>query len=111
MAIDPHPPHQPYPYGGPPPGYYPPAYVRVVPTSGMATASLICGLLGLITFGLLSIAGVICGHIALTETRTGERGGHGLAVAGLIISWLQTGGWLLFWAFMIFGTALGAAGR
>lgn len=102
MAIDSQPPA---PYGGPPPGYYPAPYPRVVPTSGTAVASLICSLLGLITFGLLSIPGVICGHLALSETQSGERGGHGLAVAGLIIGWIQIGGWMLFWLFMLIGAA------
>lgn len=109
MAIDHQPPsQQPMPWGGPPPGYYamPPAYV--VPTSGAAVASLICSLIGLVTFGLLAIVGVVCGHVAVQETRSGARGGHGLAIAGLIIGWIQCGGWLLFWLVMILGAAAGA---
>lgn len=119
MGIEQQPPqyHQPAQWSGhpsgplPAPGYYPPAgYAApayVVPTSGVAVASLVCSLIGLITFGLVAIAGVICGHIALSETRSGARGGHGLAVAGLIIGWIQCGGWLLFWFFMIVGAAAG----
>jgi hypothetical protein len=102
MAIDSQPSNKPMPYSGPPPGYYP----RVVPTSGMAVASLVCSLLGLITFGLGSIPGVFCGLQALPETRSGERGGHGLAIAGLIIGWIQFGGWALFWLFWTLGSSM-----
>lgn len=52
------------------------------------------------------IPGVICGHLALPETRSGECGGHGLAIAGLIIGRVQLGGWTLFWVFMPFGSVL-----
>src|SRR5687768_13156714 len=102
MAIDSQPPAGP-PWGAPP-GHYPaipPPYT--VPTSGMAVASLVCSLVGLVTFGLGSIPGIILGHLALPETRSGRRGGHGLAIAGLIIGWIQAGCWLLFW----FVTGLG----
>lgn len=94
----------------PAPGYHPggyPAPGYVVPTSGLAIASLVCSLVGLVTAGLAAIAGVICGHIALTETRSGMRGGHGLAVAGLIIGWIQCGGWIVFWLFMLLGAVVG----
>lgn len=103
-----YPPNQPYgqyPVSAPPAGYpvspgYPYAVpvvpmvsvVAVVPTSGWATASLVFAILGLVTgcctFGIFSIAAVLCGHIALTETKTGYRSGHGLAMAGLIMGYL-----------------------
>lgn len=81
----PQPPHGPYGYGPPP--------QRVVPTSGMAVASLILGLLGLSgvccwPLVILSVIGVLCGHLALGETRSGVKAGNGLAVAGLIVSYL-----------------------
>jgi hypothetical protein len=108
MAIDQQPPSGPHAWGGQPQAYYAvPAYV--VPTSGTAVASLVCSLVGLITFGLGAIPGVICGHMALPETRSGSRGGHGLAVAGLIIGWIQCGGWALFWMITIVGAVVGAA--
>lgn len=63
---------------------------RVVPSSGLAVAGLILALLGFSPLGLiLSIA-------AFGKTRTGERGGHGLAVAGAIIGGLGTLGWFVF---------------
>ncbi len=62
------------------------------PTSGAATLSLI---LGIIAWTVLPIVGalgaVIAGHIARREIRTagGQLGGNGLAMAGLILGYLQ----------------------
>lgn len=106
MAIDSQPPVGP-PRDGPPPGYYPagpPPYI--VPTSGLAVGSLVCSLIGLVTLGLGSIPGIILGYLALPETRSGRRGGHGLAIAGLIIGWIQAGCWLLFWFLAGLGSAV-----
>ena len=76
-------PQQPYPFPYP---------VRVAPTSGMATASLIVGLFGLFGgwcfFGLPCLLAVVLGHLAVKETRTGERGGHGMAITGLILGYV-----------------------
>ncbi|GAA3468171.1 DUF4190 domain-containing protein [Nonomuraea roseola] len=73
-------------YGGPPPSK----------TNGMAIATLICGLVGLITCGLASIVGAILGHISLGQIkRTGEEG-KGMALAGLILSYVGLAGWVLF---------------
>jgi hypothetical protein len=58
------------------------------PTSGKATASLICGIF---TFFLpASIAAVILGHISLSEIRksAGRLGGRGLATTGLVLGYL-----------------------
>ena len=64
------------------PAYYA-APVATRPTSGLAVAGFICSLLW--GFGILSLAGVILCGIAWQRTKTGEQGGHGLAVAGVII--------------------------
>lgn len=65
---------QPYPYG------YPPA---PRPTNAMAIASLVCAF-------LFAPLGIVFGHISLSQIRrTGEEG-HGLAVAGLVLSYLIT---------------------
>lgn len=62
------------------------------PTSGLATASMVMGLIGVLGgwcfFGLPCAVAVLLGHMALRETKTGERGGHGQAVAGLILGYL-----------------------
>lgn len=78
----------PPPYGAPPPygspygpGPYP--YPPPAPTNGMAIASLVCAF-------LFAPLGIVFGHISLSQIkRTGEQG-RGLAVAGLVISYLVT---------------------
>jgi hypothetical protein len=72
---------------------------RVVPTSGLAVSGFVLALLGVGPAGLwLSLA-------AFKHTRTGERGGHGLAVAGAVIGGLVTAVWafgmLAFAALMV----------
>ena len=63
-------------------------------TVGVAIASLVLGILGMIMIGPLgSIPAVICGHIALSrikknpDTLTGD----GLALTGLILGYVQIG--------------------
>ena len=57
-------------------------------TSGMAVASLVLGLLGLITCGLTGLVGVVLGFIALSRIKNsgGQIGGRGIALAGTIVS-------------------------
>lgn len=87
------------------PGYYP-----VRPSSGIATAALVFGIIG--AFGGWCLAGLPCvlaivfGHQGLRETRTGQLDGHGRAVAGL---WLGYG-FVVPWAvlaimFLVSGAA------
>jgi hypothetical protein len=79
------------PYPGQPP------YAR--PTSGYATASLVFGIIGVLggwcMFGVPCLIAVVTGHAALKETRTGQRGGHGMAVAGLILGYPFAVLWIL----------------
>lgn len=80
------------------PGPYPPAYgygpsaygPLVRPTSGTATASMILGIAGMFLFCLVvpSLVAVLLGHNAIRETRHGHKGGHGQAVAGLILGYV-----------------------
>lgn len=60
-------------------------------TSGVAIASLVTSLLG------IGLAGVICGHIALSQIKrsAGALGGKGLAIAGLVIGYVGVLIWLL----------------
>ncbi|MED7925397.1 DUF4190 domain-containing protein [Nonomuraea sp. LP-02] len=69
------------PYGAPPP---PPR-----PTNGMAVASLVLGIVGMISCGLTSIVGVILGHIALARIKRSGEEGQGMAVAGLVTSYIM----------------------
>ncbi|RDH75046.1 DUF4190 domain-containing protein [Mycolicibacterium moriokaense] len=86
----------PPPYGTYPPyGAYPPyGPPRPRPTNGMAIASLICAF-------VFAPLGIVFGHISLSQIkRTGEEG-HGLAVAGLVISYLITVGSIVLLAFIV----------
>lgn len=85
------------PYTSPqsnPVGVAPMGVPAVLPTSGLAIASLVCGILALIScyiHGLFGIPAVICGHMAMRKTRPGmqpARGGRGLAIAGLICGYI-----------------------
>ncbi|WP_395640599.1 DUF4190 domain-containing protein [Pseudolysinimonas sp.] len=90
-------------YGQPaaPGGYYAP------PTNTLAIIALVLAF-------VISIGGIICGHIALNQIkRTGE-GGRGLALAGLIIGYVFTGiglliviGYIVFFAWL--ATTYGAS--
>lgn len=69
-----------------------PAPPAAPPTSGMAVASLVLGIVG-ITIGWFllavpSILAVIFGHIGLSETSKGHKTGKGMAVAGLVLGYV-----------------------
>jgi len=56
-------------------------------TNGLALASLILGILGVVTCGLTALAGLILGIVALKKTSASRDGaGRGLAIAGTIVS-------------------------
>ncbi|MDT5040587.1 MAG: hypothetical protein QOE51_1572 [Actinoplanes sp.] len=90
----------------PTPGPYAP-FIR--PTSGKATASMVFGIIGFFAFCTVvpSIIAVVCGHFALAETRDGDRGGHGQAVAGLILGYLVVVPVLVWYAIMILSAIAG----
>ena len=74
----------------------------IVPQSGLAIASLVCGILGIVfCYGhaLGAIPAVICGHMALNRIRSAQHpiAGRGMAIAGLIMGYLG----LLFQVAMI----------
>lgn len=90
-------------------GYYSaPAYV--IPSSGKATAAGVCGLLVFFTCGISAIPAVILGHLAWKDTRSGRRGGHSMAVVGLILGYLVVVPVLAFLLFSVFASLIGAAG-
>src|SRR6056297_3639996 len=88
------------------------------PTNTAAVVSLVSGILAWIAVPLIGgLVAVFAGHAALNQIRAsgGFESGQGLAVAGLILGWLQLGllilalaGWILFAAFagIISGLAL-----
>ena len=69
-------------------------------TEPLAIWSFVLSLVGLLAFccgPVLGIAGVICGHLALSKMRTRpELQGRGLAIAGLIIGYFAALSWLLY---------------
>lgn len=83
------------------------------PNNGMATASMVLGIIGIFSCGLTSILAIIFGHVAHSQIkRTGE-GGSGMATAGLVLGYLLTVGWILYWVviFGIYGIALWGASQ
>ncbi|WP_052424207.1 DUF4190 domain-containing protein [Nonomuraea candida] len=83
-------------YGQPGYGPYGP-HAQSRPTNGMAVASLVLGIIGLVSCGVTSILGVIFGHVALNRIkRTGEEG-SGMAMAGLVTSYIAVVIWVLCW--------------
>lgn len=83
-------------YGAPAPqyGYSAPQYSATPPTNGLAIASLILGIvgvLGLCCYGvpglLLGIGAIVCGHLSkkAIEASNGTQGGAGMAKAGFIL--------------------------
>jgi len=57
-------------------------------TSGLAIASLICGIAGLLTCGVGAAVGLVLGIVALVKIShsQGRMGGQGLAIAGVVVS-------------------------
>lgn len=106
--------HSPNYYAAQPPAYIVQHAVQSPPTSsGLAVGSLVCGILGFLFLPLLgSILAVICGRMALTEIESsrGRIGGSGMAMAGLVLGYIQLAGWaLLFFFFFIIGRQIANA--
>lgn len=73
---------------------------RAQSTSGAAVASLILGILAITILPILSsIGGIACGHVARSNIRDshGSLTGDGMAIAGLVMSYLG----LAFWGLML----------
>jgi cyclophilin family peptidyl-prolyl cis-trans isomerase len=80
---------QPQPFGppaGPPPGWSPPPAAPA--TNGNAVASLVVGVLSIVSCPILGVVGLVLGFRARRQIReaNGAEGGDGLAVGGLITS-------------------------
>jgi hypothetical protein len=67
-------------------------------TSGIAVAALVLGIIGLFA-ALPAILAIIFGGIGISQTSKDQTlGGHGLAVAGLVLGIIG----VAFWAFIVF---------
>lgn len=81
-----------------------PGYNPAPPSEGLALASFITSLLGLVlSFGcgipiLACPVGAVLGHVALRRIAESGKQGRGLALAGIIIGWIAT-------ALLVLGTA------
>jgi hypothetical protein len=97
--------YQQQPYGSPyPPPAYGYGYGYVTPTqqelrqqrTGLAIGALVCSLIGILTCGIGSIAGVVMGHISYGQAKRGEAGGQGLALSAVIIGYVVLALWAGF---------------
>jgi hypothetical protein len=110
----PAPPMSPAPYGYVQPyGFAPPPMPMVIvaqapPTSGLATASMVLGIIGALggwcMLGIPCLIAIVLGHGGIAATRGGVRGGRGMAVAGLVLGYV----FVVPWAILFFTTFLGA---
>lgn len=57
----------------------------------LAIVSLITGIIA------LSIVAIITGHIALSQIKKRGEGGKVLAIVGLVLGYLGSLGWIVFW--------------
>ena len=62
--------------------------------SGPGIGALACSLVGIVLCGVLSIAGVVMGHVAYSKAKRGETGGTGMAIAAIIIGYVVIAGWI-----------------
>lgn len=81
----------PSPYPSPYAGY---PVIPVIPNSGLAVASMVCGIVGICTcyfMIFLAVPAVICGHMALSQINNSPTpmGGRGMAIAGLVLGYLE----------------------
>ena len=74
-------------------------------TSGLAIASMVCGILSFFSLGLTSLPAIIMGHMARSRIKksTGAVGGGGMAVAGLITGYI---GFFLFFVAILASLAV-----
>jgi len=118
MTQDPYSPKQPGDPYGQAPQYAPPApygqqpmygygYPPPVPKSQTnAILALVLSLVGFATCGVTSIVGIIFGHIALGKIKRGEEEGHGMALAGVIVGYVVTVGYVALLAFYVLAIAV-----
>jgi hypothetical protein len=98
------------------PGYQQPGYAETgYATAGYApagprtnTLAIVALILGIV----VPIGGIITGHIALSQIQKSGEAGHGLALAGTIIGYALSAGWIIFWVVWIifYVVLLGTAG-
>ena len=64
--------------------------------SGMATASMICGIGGLVIFGIAGLVGLVLGIVALNGmSSSGNSAGRGSAITGVVLGGIAMALWSL----------------
>jgi hypothetical protein len=97
---------------GVPAGYtspYGPAYgqIPVAKTNGMAIASMVLGICGILFcfcygFGLLPGAvGAILGHVSMKQIKDRGEQGRGMALAGVITGWVAVALVIIGWGLLL----------
>ena len=89
------------------PGYGYPPQPTPTKTNGLAVASLVLGLTGFITCGFTSLLAIVFGHVSLGQIKRDRTDGHGMALAGVVLGWLLTSLWILYWALVMAGAIAG----
>ncbi|MBP2413142.1 hypothetical protein JOF48_001941 [Arthrobacter stackebrandtii] len=91
------------PYGAQKPGMQQP-YYGVPPYDAPAPGGTnTLAILSLVFAFVFNIAGIVLGHMALKQISQTNEQGRGLAVAGLVISYISLAGSVLFFGIMILG--------
>lgn len=88
-----------------------PTPLRVAQTSAGAVWSFVLSLLSFLCLGpLTGIPAIICGHVSYSNIKKsqGTLTGGGLAVAGLVIGYIATVGWIMMIALGILGALIEA---
>lgn len=86
-----------------------PPPLRVAQTSAGAVWSFVLSLLSFLCLGpLTGIPAIICGHVSYSNIKKsqGTLTGGGLAVAGLVIGYIATVGWIMMIALGILGALI-----
>jgi hypothetical protein len=95
---------------GQPAGYTNPygAYPMQAPkTNGMAIASMVLGIVGLVLLccyglgGLPGVIGAILGHVSMKQIRERGENGRGMALAGVITGWSAFALSVIFWVIIV----------
>ncbi|SFK92831.1 protein of unknown function [Streptosporangium canum] len=89
------------PYG------YAPQQPSPTKTNGLAVASLVLGLTGFITCGFTSLLAIVFGHVSLGQIKRDRTDGHGMALAGVVLGWILTSLWILYWVLVMAGAIAG----
>jgi hypothetical protein len=92
--------------------------VGVMPMSGMCVASMVMGIIAVVSFLgcplsiILGIPGVVCGHMGLAEIKRSGNNmqGTGMGIAGLILNYLAILIGVAFLLLVVFAVGLGAVG-